>query len=237
MTRISLVAVATLAAASLFDAPPGSIERTRVAAPAKGAPMSAVHAFERGCARRALTFLKCLLLIGVAPWIAVADDSLSTSLYVLRSLRDFSAHGAPRTRSIFAPYERYIGEASLETGVPESLIRAVISCESNGDPTAVSRAGAIGLMQLLVSTAQSVGVVDIWNPREQVLGGARYLARQHARFAGDWPTAIRAYHQGPRRTAAGKAGPETLAHSRCVHRRWGIEARIEQRNVERMISQ
>ncbi len=94
-------------------------------------------------------------------------------------------------------YESLIQEASLRFKVPANLIRAVIRVESNFRPNAVSSAGAQGLMQLMPGTARSMGVHDSFDPRQNILGGTRYLRILINRFRGDPKLTIAAYHAGP----------------------------------------
>lgn len=93
-------------------------------------------------------------------------------------------------------YVEHIREAARETNLPEDLLKAVIKNESNGDTTAVSPSGAAGLMQLMPDTARAVGVSDRFDPRENILGGARYLRQMVDRY-GDLKTALAAYNAGP----------------------------------------
>lgn len=81
------------------------------------------------------------------------------------------------------------------TKVPEKLIRAVIQVESGGRHNVVSNKGAIGLMQLMPSTAKELGV-NPYDPYENVLGGAMYLKKLYDMF-GDWKLALAAYNAGP----------------------------------------
>lgn len=90
----------------------------------------------------------------------------------------------------------YIAEAVADTGLPEELIKAVIDRESAGREDAVSPAGAIGLMQLMPDTAKELGV-DPHDPRQNVLGGARYLKSMIARYGGDVEKGLAAYNAGP----------------------------------------
>lgn len=94
-------------------------------------------------------------------------------------------------------YEGYIQEAALRFKVPANLIRAVIRVESNFRPNAVSSAGAQGLMQLMPGTAKEMGVRDSFDPRQNILGGVRYLRILINRFAGDPKLTLAAYHAGP----------------------------------------
>jgi soluble lytic murein transglycosylase len=77
-----------------------------------------------------------------------------------------------------------------------ALLRAVIKAESDFDPRAVSRTGALGLMQLMPRTAAAMKVADPFNPVENIAGGAKYLRYLLNRFHGDLPLALAAYNAG-----------------------------------------
>ncbi len=91
-------------------------------------------------------------------------------------------------------FEPFIEEASRAFEVRKDLIRAVIKAESDFNPAAKSRAGAVGLMQLLPSTARELGVRDLYDPRENILGGTRYLAMLLNRYEEDLELALSAYN-------------------------------------------
>ncbi len=92
-----------------------------------------------------------------------------------------------------------------EHRVAPALIRAVIAAESNGKPCAVSRAGAIGLMQLMPATAAALGV-DPWNPLENLRGGVTYLGSMLRTFGEDVRLALIAYNAGPQHADRVRAG-------------------------------
>src|SRR5690242_8221623 len=93
-------------------------------------------------------------------------------------------------------YDEHIREAAVLYVLPEEFIRAVMHVESNFNPNARSRKGAIGLMQLMPSTAVAMGVEDPYDPRQNVLGGVRYLRVLANRFAGDQELTLAAYNAG-----------------------------------------
>lgn len=91
--------------------------------------------------------------------------------------------------------EPIIAKAADKYNLDPALIKSVINRESGFRPTAVSRVGAMGLMQLMPSTAQSMGI-DPLDVRENIDGGARYLRAQIDRF-GSLESALAAYNAGP----------------------------------------
>jgi hypothetical protein len=95
-------------------------------------------------------------------------------------------------------YDPYIREAVALHGVDEQLVRAVIQVESEFDARAVSRAGARGLMQIMPSTAVRLGVADLFDPRQNILGGVKYLRMLLDMFQGDVSLAVAGYNAGER---------------------------------------
>jgi soluble lytic murein transglycosylase-like protein len=94
-------------------------------------------------------------------------------------------------------YDHLITGASTRQGVSFSLLKALIKAESNFNPEAVSRAGAKGLMQIMPANIKDLKIKDPFDPRENIMGGARYLKKLIKRFNGELPLALAAYNAGP----------------------------------------
>jgi hypothetical protein len=89
-----------------------------------------------------------------------------------------------------------IAEAARQYRVPEKLIHAVITIESAYDPNAVSRAGAVGLMQLMPATARRYGVSNRRDPTANIIGGTRYLRDLLENFDRNLQLALAGYNAG-----------------------------------------
>lgn len=116
-------------------------------------------------------------------------------------------------------YEPYIAEAAERYSIPPDFVRAVIRVESNFHYKAVSSAGAQGLMQLMPRTARSMGVHDAFDPRQNVLGGARLIRVLSNRYSGDMVKVLSAYHAGSGAVAAKGGGipyEQTESYVRAV---------------------
>lgn len=103
-----------------------------------------------------------------------------------------------------------VAQEAARTKVPSRLLMAVIKTESAGDPSAVSRAGAEGLMQLMPSTSLEYGVANPFDPAANVAGGARYLRTLLDRYRGDLKLALAAYNAGPGTVDAAHGVPAFL---------------------------
>jgi soluble lytic murein transglycosylase-like protein len=93
-------------------------------------------------------------------------------------------------------YDEFILEASREYRVDAVLIRSVMQTESAFDAMAVSRAGALGLMQLMPEVAAEMGVDDPFDPRQNVMGGTKYLRRLLDLHRGRVRLALASYNAG-----------------------------------------
>lgn len=94
-------------------------------------------------------------------------------------------------------YHEIISRKAHKYRVDPSLVRAVIQAESNFDAAAVSPKGAIGLMQLMPSTAIAMGSDDPFDPEDNIEAGVRYLSALLDKFGGDLGLALAAYNAGP----------------------------------------
>lgn len=92
--------------------------------------------------------------------------------------------------------ERLVREAAERHQVDPALIRAVIETESNWNPGAISRKGALGLMQLIPTTAQRFGANDAFSPKQNVEAGVSYLKTLLERYNGNLDLALAAYNAG-----------------------------------------
>ena len=100
------------------------------------------------------------------------------------------------TGSKVADYAPQIGAAAAKYGVDPKIVSAVMQAESGGNPNAVSRTGAQGLMQLMPSTARAVGVANPFDPAENIDGGTRQIASLLSEFGGDLDLALAGYNAG-----------------------------------------
>lgn len=130
------------------------------------------------------------------------------------------ARVTPSSKTKLTEFDEIIDEMALKYRMPVNLVRAVMHAESAFDPNAISHVGASGLMQLMPATAREMYVKDIFDARDNIEGGTRYLRVLANEFDGDMVKMVAAYNAGP--DAVRKYGgqippyPETQAYVRKV---------------------
>lgn len=140
-----------------------------------------------------------------------------------------------------ADYQEIIRRSAERYGLDHKLINAVVRVESNFDEYAISRQGALGLMQLMPSTASQLGVYNPFSPEQNIDGGVRYLKDLIERFDGDLRLALAAYNAGP--TAVEKYGdvppiPETQNYLKKISSHYSLKpgtASQKRRPVYRLV--
>jgi soluble lytic murein transglycosylase-like protein len=107
-----------------------------------------------------------------------------------------SATNSASNKLSSARLEELVQSTAARHGVDANLVRAVIETESGGNPSAVSRKGAVGLMQLMPTTALELGVKNMYNASENLEAGVRYLHTLLDRYGNDLDKALAAYNAG-----------------------------------------
>jgi soluble lytic murein transglycosylase-like protein len=135
------------------------------------------------------------------PSPVIAYDGSATPVATVTSLETAQVRSlylsTARDAGRYTRFDAHIREASQLYQLPEAFIRAVIKQESDFNPYSVSSAGASGLMQLMPQTAQSMSVRDVFEPRQNILGGVRFLRVLANMFNGDLVLTVAAYNAGP----------------------------------------
>lgn len=127
----------------------------------------------------------------------------------------------PRPQPPATPFDDIIREAAATYGVDVDLVRAVIQTESRFDPKAVSGAGAKGLMQIMPILAKELKIKNVFDPRENVFGGTKYLSQLLDRHDGNVSLALASYNAGPRNVARYRGVPpfkETRGYVRKIQK-------------------
>lgn len=94
-------------------------------------------------------------------------------------------------------YDSIVQKYSMLNGIDPELVHAIIKVESGYDYTAVSPAGAKGLMQLMDFTAEELGVMNVFDPKENIKAGTKYLSKMLDKYNGNLDFALAAYNAGP----------------------------------------
>ena len=145
----------------------------------------------------------------------------------LISSRGWSARPQP------SRYDSLIVNCASRSGLDPMLVKAVVHAESAFDERATSHKGAMGLMQLMPTTARRLGVRDPYEPEANVCGGSRYLKMLLEQFAGDIRLALAAYNAGPAAVERYSNVPpyrETIDYVRKVgqlHRRYRASGMLD----------
>ena len=162
-----------------------------------------------------------------APWWRLPAAALIVCVPAMAASSD-SRGPAPvecltRNRTFDAAIASAVADVASVWPLPSSLVKAVIRQESAFQPTAVSSAGAIGLMQVLPSNAKRLGLAPeaLFNPADNILAGARLLAVLLKHYGGDVISALVAYNARPRRPLAPLPdNGETPVYVQAVLRFW-----------------
>ena len=94
-------------------------------------------------------------------------------------------------------YDHFITDAAEQTGVDSRLLKAMIKAESDFDPRAVSRKGAMGLMQIMPENFKMLNLENPFDPWQNIRAGAQYFQKMYERFNGKLALSLAAYNAGP----------------------------------------
>ena len=129
--------------------------------------------------------------------MAILSNSAKTFKNVLDGVK---AAGTEEIKNVIssgsASLDALFKKASSTYGVSERILKAVAKAESDFNLTAVSKAGAMGIMQLMPATAKELGVTDPFDAEQNIMGGAKLLASNLKEFGGDLKLALAAYNAG-----------------------------------------
>ena len=137
------------------------------------------------------------------------------NFFTLVEEREAGTENAPIALGAFRKdtYDVLIKQHSEATGVDPRLVKAVMLAESNGNPWAISRKGARGLMQIMPETGESLDLKDPFDPSENIQAGTRYLKLLHDLFKGNLELVLAAYNAGPQRVVQHNMGIPPFAET------------------------
>jgi hypothetical protein len=128
------------------------------------------------------------------------------------------SHLRDRSPDRYVRYDSYLQEAARLYQLPLAFLRAVVHIESDFDPNVVSVDGAMGLMQLMPFTAQRMGVINPYDPRQNIMGGARFLRILANQWQGDLVLTVASYNAGAGAVERYKGVPPYTETRRYVNR-------------------
>lgn len=134
-------------------------------------------------------------LLGFNPQPNIPVANTSTVSNTQNTVAETSA-SASAGDSSSVDLDAYFQEAADTYGVDIKLLKAIARAESGFDPNATSSAGAMGVMQLMPSTAKSLGITDAYNAHDNIMGGAQVISEHLKRYNGDISLALAAYNAG-----------------------------------------
>lgn len=140
-----------------------------------------------------------LLGFNPAPNIPVADSqnvSTGNTAAVTSGSQTNATSSGNTSSSSSTSLDAYFEEASEKYNVDVKLLKAIAHAESNFNPNATSSSGAMGVMQLMPSTAKSLGITDAYNAYDNIMGGAKVISQHLANYSGDVSLALAAYNAG-----------------------------------------
>jgi soluble lytic murein transglycosylase-like protein len=177
---------------------------------------ASMKALERIATLSAVALIAAGILCMQPVWAKVLISTTNTGTVILSNIQSNSDQSVmimePATQIAVVPeaytgkplyhmadkiiYDRMVDKIARTYGVESALLHAVISVESRYSPKAVSRTGAVGLMQLMPATAKRYGVTDPLDPLQNLRGGARYLRYLLKKYNNDRNLALAAYNAG-----------------------------------------
>jgi soluble lytic murein transglycosylase-like protein len=142
--------------------------------------------------------------------------------------------GAEVKAILLAPtaYLDHVRRAAKIYKLPEELLHAVMAVESGFNPEAMSNKGAAGLMQLMPGTAKDMYVRDVWNPSQNIDGGARYLRVLANQYQGDLKKTLAANNAGPEAVRRAGGVPSIQETQDYVRKVLAIYERLKSRNAK-----
>jgi len=129
-------------------------------------------------------------------------------------------------------YRDHVRRAAEAYNLPEELLHAVMAVESGFNPVAVSNKGAAGLMQLMPGTAKDMFVNDVWNPSQNIDGGARYLRILANQYQGDLNKTLAAYNAGPEAVRRAGGIPSIQETREYVRKVLAIYEKLKSQNAK-----